>query len=134
MCIPYALADHHGIEGWTEPLRISSGDKSYFIRLIVDRLRQTIHSEIQVKQKAQIGTTEIEVHIPIVQALDTEGIESLIIGYVLLNSHIYFQFESKSEDEEGNKGEQTNHTILDLPNTAGLVLKNFMEGSYDLLI
>jgi hypothetical protein len=117
LCIPYALADHHGIEGWDEPLTISGGDKSYLIRIKVDKVKQTLHSEIQVKQKAQTSSTEIEVHIPIVKTLGTEGIELLIIKYALLNPHIHFQFESKFEDEEVNKGEQGNRTTLDLPNT-----------------
>ena len=115
LCIPYALADHHGIEAWDEPLTISIGDKSYLIRLKVDKVKQTLHSEIQVKQKAQTSSTEIKVHIPIVKTLNTEGIELLIIEYVLLNPHIHFQFEF--EDEEANKGEQANRTTRDLPNT-----------------
>jgi hypothetical protein len=60
LCIPHALADHYGIEGWNEPLTISSGDKSFLIRLIVDKIKQTIHSETQVKQKVPTSTTEID--------------------------------------------------------------------------
>ena len=118
-CIPHALADHHGIEGWNEPLTIRSGDKSYFIRLIVDKVKQTIHSEIQVKEKVHTSTTQVEVRIPNVKTLDIKTIEFLIIEYALLNPHIHFQVESKFEDvEEVNKPEQANPTIIDLPNTA----------------
>src|SRR5215469_13506187 len=118
-CIPHALADHHGIEGWNEPLTIRSGDKSYLIRLIVDKVKQTIHSEIQVKEKVHTSTTQVEVRIPNVKTLDIKSIEFLIIEYALLNPHIHFQVESKFEDvDEVNKPEQANPTIIDLPNTA----------------
>jgi hypothetical protein len=80
LCIPHALADHHGIEEWNEPLTISSGDKSYLIRLIVDKIKQTVHSEIQAKQKVHTSTTDIEVRIPNVKTLDTKSIELQLIS------------------------------------------------------
>ena len=51
--IPYALAEQNGIERWNKPLIITSGNKRYLIRIIVDRVRQTIHSQVEVKLRTQ---------------------------------------------------------------------------------
>jgi hypothetical protein len=59
--IPYALAEQNGIERWNKPLIITSDNKRYFIRLIVDRVRQTIHPQVEVKLWTQnVRSTELE--------------------------------------------------------------------------
>lgn len=106
--IPYALAEQNGIERWNKPLIITSGNKRYFIRLIVDRVRQTIHPQVEVKLWTQnVRSTELEVCIPLVDALDIVSIDSLLMEYALLNAHISFHFELKLD-----KGGDKNSPIL----------------------
>lgn len=115
--IPYALAEQNGIERWNKPLIITSGNKRYLIRIIVDRVRQTIHSQVEVKLRTQkVSSTELEVCIPIVDALDIESIESLLMEYALLNAHMSFHFELKLD-----KGGDGNSPVLsDIHNNSGI--------------
>jgi hypothetical protein len=72
------------------------------------KLRQTIHPQVEVKLWTQnVRSTELEVCIPIVDALDIVSIESLLMEYALLNAHISFHFELKLD-----KGGDRNSPIL----------------------
>jgi hypothetical protein len=47
-CIPYAIADRYDVQGWQEPLIITtSSGKRFHIRIQIDKLEQTIHSEVK---------------------------------------------------------------------------------------
>jgi len=47
-CIPYAIADRYDVQGWQEPLIITNGSgKRFYVRIQIDKLEQTIHSEVK---------------------------------------------------------------------------------------
>lgn len=64
--------------------------------------------QVEVKLWTQnVKSTELEVCIPIVDALDIVSIESILMEYALLNPHISFHFELKLD-----KGGDRNSPIL----------------------
>ena len=105
LCIPYALAREEGIEEWNEPLIIRdyNANRIFSIHLIVDRINQTIHSEIQESSIAKTssegvsGTTEIEITLPVANGADRSLLLYYAIRYATFVTHIRFSCEDKNQ-------------------------------------
>ena len=107
LCVPYALARKYGID-WKQPLKITTEKdrtllQTFVVSLIVDRIKQTIHSEIQEvkgKEQAESNFTEIEVRIPVIEnLLDLDRLNDFLINYATINTHIDFTFNLPTSSE-----------------------------------
>jgi len=133
-CIPYAIADRYDIQGWQEPLIITtSTGKRFQIKIQIDKLEQTIRSEVkeiveydrQEEQKKTTqdqndagGYTELEVHIPEINTLDLlhNKLKVLFLRYALLNTHVTFHFEFPGSNRGRDDASDANiTTVIDLP-------------------
>jgi hypothetical protein len=107
LCVPYALARKYGID-WKQPLTITTAiDKvllqTFVVSLTVDRIKQTIHTEIQElkgKEEAESNFTEIEVRLPVIEdVLDLDRLNNFLINYTTINTHIDFTFNLPASSE-----------------------------------
>lgn len=105
LCIPYALArEELGIEGegWDEPLIIRdyNANRVFSIHLTVDRINQTIQSEVrESKISADANhrySTEIEVAFPIVRGANRSLFLDYMMYYATFVTHIGFSFEDEN--------------------------------------
>ncbi len=103
ICIPYALATENGIQGWNEPLVMTDGsNKSFLIRLILDRLKQTINTKIEIQPKltSTNGFTSVEVNFPVHE--NHSQLRTYLRDYARLNPHITFDFDIYPDLDEEN--------------------------------
>jgi hypothetical protein len=132
-CIPYAIADRYDVQGWEEPFIITtSSGKRFHIRIQINKLEQTIHSEVkevidsdrQEEQKETTqdqhdasGYTEVEAHIPEINTLDplNNQLKVLFLRYALLNTHVAFHFEFPGLKRGQDDASDANITVIDLP-------------------
>jgi hypothetical protein len=102
ICIPYALAEDNEIKGWNKPLIITeNGTKSYLVHLKVDRIEQTINTEIEsqsIVAAEDSGFTSIEVNIPIHEK--HYQLRTFLRDYARLNPHITFDLDIYPDLEE----------------------------------
>ena len=120
LCIPYALAreQQQGQQGsmeWNEPLiittRVNRIQQTFLVYLVIDRINQTISSEIEVvaesksEKQEESNFTRIEIRLPLIQhLLDLDKLKKFLTGYVTFNTHIDFIFKIHS----GSSSDQTN--------------------------
>ena len=108
ICIPYALATESGIQGWNEPLIITDGDnnKSFLIRLVLDRIEQTINTKIETQSIVATidGFTSIEVNFPTHE--NHYQLRTFLRDYARLNPHITFDFDIYPDLDEENKARE----------------------------
>lgn len=98
--IPFALAESNNIEGWNQPIVIKSGTSQFLISLIVDRVKQTLGTEIRKEQVAnKCELTEIEITLPAAHNLDLD-IQAFLYKYIILNPHTNFEFNLSLNDEK----------------------------------
>jgi hypothetical protein len=112
LCIPYALAreqrqrQQSSME-WNEPLiittRVNRIQQTFLVYLIIDRINQTISSEIEVVAESksdeheESNFTRIEIRLPLIQhLLDLDKLKKFLTGYVTFNTHIDFIFKIPS--------------------------------------
>ncbi|HXX97994.1 MAG TPA: hypothetical protein VEL11_12860 [Candidatus Bathyarchaeia archaeon] len=102
LCIPYALAKDQNLGEWNEPLVIRSQQSVFLVKLIIDRVKQTIHAEIiEEKQEHPVKFTEIEVHLPIPDdGLDLIALRNFLIDYSTFNTHVGFTIRINDTSEE----------------------------------
>lgn len=127
-CIPYGLArEQQQQQEWNEPLIITTNvnglQQRFLVNLIVNRINQTIHSQIteseEEKQKStqlenESNYTAIEVRLLIIQhLLDLAKLKRFLIEYSTFNTHIGFTF-SLPVDLSTNANEQ-NEIALSFP-------------------
>jgi len=96
--MPYALAKEEQNIEWNEPLIIRSQQTLFLVRLIVDRVNQTIHAKIKEEPQRQEATkfAEIEVPLPIpMDNLDFTRLRNFLIDYTTFNTHIGLTFRIK---------------------------------------
>jgi hypothetical protein len=107
LCVPYALARKYGID-WKQPLTITTAMnkvllQTFVVSLTVDRIKQTIHTEIQElkgKEEAESNFTEIEVRLPVIEdVLDLDRLNNFLINYTTINTHIDFTFNLPASSE-----------------------------------
>jgi hypothetical protein len=106
LCVPCALARKYDID-WKRPLIITTAihntQQIFLISLIVDRIKQTIHTDIQAlkgKEEVESNYTEIEVHLPVIEdILDLDGLNNFLINYATINTHIDFTFNLPASSE-----------------------------------
>lgn len=104
LCIPYALAREEGIVEWNEPLIIRDyiANRVFSIHLVVDRVNQTIQSEIheasiaKTSSEAIASATEIELSLPIIDGADKNLLFSYAMSYAAFVTHIKFFCEDKN--------------------------------------
>jgi len=84
------LAKDQNLGEWNEPLVIRSQQSVFLVKLIIDRVKQTIHAEIiEEKQEHPVKFTEIEVHLPIPDdGLDLIALRNFLIDYSTFNTHV----------------------------------------------
>jgi hypothetical protein len=98
LCMPYVLAKEEQNIEWNEPLIFRSQQTLFLVRLIVDRVNQTIHAKIKEEPQRQEATkfAEIEVRLPIpMDNLDFTRLRNFLIDYTTFNTHIGFTFRIK---------------------------------------
>jgi hypothetical protein len=111
----YVLARDIGRDCWNEPLIITTPGAKYNISLEVDRINQTVSSNVSEfpvqndmyipnsgKRETRTNFTEIEVHFP--QKSTTEALEyvkilhSYVIEYTFVNLHVSFEIKIENPD------------------------------------
>ena len=114
LCMPYALAKEEQNIEWNEPLIIRSHQTSFLVRLIVDRVNQTIHTTIKEERQRQLARkfAEIEVRLPIPRDnLDFTRLRYFLTDYTTFNPHIGFTFRI----------EDTSNYTLDFPQVQPII-------------
>lgn len=94
--IPCALAYDNGIKGWNEPLIIKSDRKVFAVNLDVDKINQTVTSRVEISERAPDDEplTVVEITLPLVEDLCL-SVENYLFGYLCLNTHVSFYFDTK---------------------------------------
>lgn len=104
ICIPYALATENEIQGWNEPLIITDGsnNKSFLIRLKLDRIEQTINTKIETQPgvTSTSGFTSVEVNFPVHE--NHYQLRTFLRDYARLNPPITFDFDIYPDLDEEN--------------------------------
>ena len=103
LCIPYALAKEEQNIEWNEPLIIRSHQTSFLVRLIVDRVNQTIHTTIKEERQRRLARkfAEIEVRLPIPRDnLDFTRLRYFLTEFTTFNPHIGFTFRIKDTSND----------------------------------
>ncbi len=89
---------------WNEPLIIRTQQIVFLVKLIIDRVKQTIHAEINEEiqdEEHPLRFTEIEVHLPIpADGIGLIALRNFLIEYTTFNTHIGFTFRIKDTSEE----------------------------------
>jgi hypothetical protein len=114
LCMPYALAKEEQNIEWNEPLIIRSHQTSFLVRLIVDRVNQTIQAKITEKRQRRLARkfAEIEVRLPIPRDnLDFTRLRYFLTEYTTFNPHIGFTFRIKD----------TSNYTLDFPQVQPII-------------
>jgi hypothetical protein len=127
LCIPYALAreQQQGQQGsmeWNEPLiittRVNRIQQTFLVYLVIDRINQTISSEIEVvaesksEKQEESNFTRIEIRLPLIQhLLDIDKLKKFLTGYVTFNTHIDFIFKIHSGSSDQTNKDDDNITL-----------------------
>ena len=127
LCIPYALAreQQQGQQGsmeWNEPLiittRVNRIQQTFLVYLVIDRINQTISSEIEVvaesksEKQEESNFTRIEIRLPLIQhLLNLDKLKKFITGYVTFNTHIDFIFKIHSGSSDQTNKDDDNITL-----------------------
>jgi hypothetical protein len=111
LCIPYVLAHDAGIvqenDNWNYPLYIISQQKLCEIRLIIDRINQTIHSKIKESDGATAeiqqnypGNTQIILTVPVINGDDYHyaKLHRFVLDYAIFATHVKLTFEDKNSN------------------------------------
>ena len=98
--IPYALTHEVGNDNWNEPLIITSGNKQFRIKPVIDRAKKKLDADVEVVELSadQINNfTEFEIRYPLVAEGEEEKlitkISDLFLKFALINLHIAFSIE-----------------------------------------
>ena len=127
LCIPYALAreQQQGQQDsmeWNEPLiittRVNGIQQTFLVYLVIDRINQTISSEIEVvaesksEKQEESNFTRIEIRLPLIQhLLNLDKLKKFITGYVTFNTHIDFIFKIHSGSSDQTNKDDDNITL-----------------------
>jgi hypothetical protein len=105
--IPYALTHEIGNDDWNEPLIITSRNKQFRIRLIVDRAKKKLDATVEIVELSDqaSNSTEFEIRYPIVEREEEiiTKISNLLLRFALINLYIAFSIKLPGMD------------ILDIP-------------------
>ena len=92
------------------------------VYLIIDRINQTISSEIEVvaesksKKQEESNFTRIEIRLPLIHhLLDLDKLKKFITGYVTFNTHIDFIFKIHSGSSSDQTNKDDGNTTLSFP-------------------
>ncbi len=96
------LGKDQNLDEWNELLIIRNQQTVFLVKLIIDRVNQTICAEItEEKQEHLVKFTEIEVRLPIPEyGLDLIALRNFLIDYTTFNTHIDFTFRISDTSEE----------------------------------
>jgi hypothetical protein len=111
----YVLARDIGRDCWNEPLIITTPGAKYNISLEVDRINQTVSSNVsessvkegfyihnREEREMRANFTEIEVHIPQKSTTDARGyvnaMRAYVIEYSFVNLHVSFEIKIENPD------------------------------------
>jgi hypothetical protein len=115
LCIPYAVAQKYNNNSeWKHPLKITtkiiSTQQTFLVSLAIDRINQTIHTEIEElkgREEAESNFTEIEVRLPIIEdILDLNKMRRFLVDYATINMHIGFTFNLPSSSSSESNGQE----------------------------
>jgi hypothetical protein len=106
--IPYALTYEVGIDNWNEPLIITSRNKQFRVKPVIDRAKKKLDSDVEVVELSDQTNcfTEFEIRYPVVVDGEEEIItklSNLFLRFTLINLHIAFTLQLPGMD------------ILDIP-------------------
>jgi hypothetical protein len=105
--IPYALTHEVGIDNWNEPLIITSRNKQFRIRPVVDRAKKKLDADVEIVELSDQTSsfTEFEIRYTVVEGEEEiiAKLSNLFLRFALINVHIAFSIELPGMD------------ILDIP-------------------
>ena len=101
--IPYALTHEVGNDNWNEPLIITSRNKQFRIRPVVDRAKKKLDADVEIVELSDQASsfTEFEIRYPLVVEGEEETItklSNLFLRLALINLHIAFTLELPGMD------------------------------------
>jgi hypothetical protein len=101
--IPYALTYDVGNDNWDEPLTITSHNKQFRIKPVIDRAKKKLDADVKVVELSgdQINSfTEFEIRYPVVEEQEEiiSKILELFLRFALINLHIAFSIELPGMD------------------------------------
>ncbi len=153
--IPYALTHEVGNDNWNEPLIITSRNKQFRIRPVIDRAKKKLDADVKVVELSDQASsfTEFEIRYPVVEGEEEiiTKLLNLFLRFALINLHITFTLELPGMDRLDIPAVQTisekwsnqisiwcysekdfEDLIIDLQNEdmmAYSILKEFREGT-----
>ena len=101
--IPYALTYDVDNDNWNEPLIITSRNKQFRIKPVIDRTKKKLYANVEVAQLSadQINNfTEFEIRYPVVEGEEEiiTKIFDLFLKFALINLHIAFSIQLPGKD------------------------------------
>jgi hypothetical protein len=95
--MPYALTHEVGNDNWNEPLVITSRNKQFRIRPVVDRAKKKLYADVEVVELSDRTNnfTEFEIRYPVVEGEEQviTKISNLFLRFALINLHIAFSLQ-----------------------------------------
>jgi hypothetical protein len=97
--IPYTLTYEAGNDNWNEPLIITSRNKQFRIKPVIDRAKKQLDADVEVVELSgdqTNGFTEFEIRYPLVAHGEEEIISKILdlfLRFALINLHIAFSIE-----------------------------------------
>ena len=95
--IPYALTHEVGNDIWNEPLIITSGNKQFRVKPVIDRAKKKLDADVEIVELSDqtTGFTEFEIRYPLVVQEEEIIIKlsNLFLRFALINLHIAFTLE-----------------------------------------
>src|SRR5215469_13876958 len=100
--IPYALNHEVGNDSWNEPLVITSRNKQFQIRPVIDRAKKKLDADVEIVELSDQTTsfTEFEIRYPVVEGEEEiiTKLSNLFLRFALINLHITFGIELPGMD------------------------------------
>lgn len=101
--IPYALTREVGNDNWNKPLIITSRNRQFLIKPVIDRAKKKLYADVEVVELSDQtnGFIEFELRYPLVAEGEEEiitKISNLFLRFALINLHIAFSIELPGTD------------------------------------
>jgi hypothetical protein len=106
--IPYALTHEVGNDNWNEPLIITSRNRQFLIKPVIDRAKKKLYADVEIVELSHQTKSFTEFEIRYSAVVDGEKeiitkLSNLFLRFALINLHIAFSIELPGMD------------ILDIP-------------------
>lgn len=101
LCVPYALSLEDSNKKLDYPLKINLEDRTINIRVNIDKIKQTIESDIKTQTIRNFTNNKrfIEIETTIPTKLDDAAIQTILLEYIILNPHIEFHLSLPLRDK-----------------------------------